>query len=79
MVLTILFGVIATVATWWFLQGGRGLHEWHEVVTFMVASLSIIITLLLAALTYVAWVPKWERHERRTGHIPGGGVRRNGE
>jgi hypothetical protein len=34
---------------------------------------SIILGLVLFAMSAVAWVPKWERDEKRTGHIPGDG------
>lgn len=39
-------------------------------------ALSLILGLLLFAMSYVAWVPRWEREEKRTGHIPGDGIER---
>jgi hypothetical protein len=37
---------------------------------------SILGTLILAALAYVNWVPKWERYEKRTGHVLGEHIER---
>jgi len=40
---------------------------------FIGGALSIVIGLVCFAMSYVAWVPKWERTEKKTGHIPGDG------
>ena len=72
----ILFGLITAGSVWYYFTNDRAMNEWYEVVMFGVAVLSAIVALLCAALSYVSWVPKWERVEKRTGRVPG--ERRNG-
>jgi uncharacterized membrane protein len=40
-------------------------------LVFVAAALLAVVCLTTAALSYAQWVPKWERDEKRTGHILG--------
>jgi drug/metabolite transporter (DMT)-like permease len=67
----VLFALIGLATAFYYVENDRALNEWYEVVMFMIGALTAILCLLLLALAYVSWVPKWERHEKRTGHVPG--------
>lgn len=62
-------GICALLAYAASQYGGRG----DAVMLLLLggAMLSGIAALLLATSAYTQWVPKWERHEKLTGHIPG--------
>lgn len=48
-----------------------GVNGLWELFLLGVAMFSNIAGLVLLAFAYVKWVPKWERDEKRTGHVIG--------
>lgn len=62
-----LLGFIVGVQVF-YMGGIRGLFEFSLLIAW---AFSVIAALVFAALAYVNWVPKWERDEKRTGHILG--------
>lgn len=68
--ITVLAG-IATVlcliaAFVWFPQ-----DTWAPAILVMTSGLFLVVTVVMSALAYQNWMPKWERDEKRVGHVPG--------
>jgi high-affinity Fe2+/Pb2+ permease len=66
----VILGIVAFAIGYHVLSlgGVSGLWEFFLVMT---GAAAVIMGLVLCALAYVWWVPKWERDEKRTGHVPG--------
>lgn len=62
-----LLGFIAGIQVF-YMGGVTGFAEFALLMIWMFTS---IAALVFAALAYVNWVPKWERDEKRTGHVLG--------
>lgn len=66
-----LFIALAIVCLVGYGLSGQRVNEPGIFLLFVAGCLATIAGLTLLALGYTHWVPKWEREERRTGHIPG--------
>lgn len=66
------FGILGmglVIAYFYLLSGNPG-SMWVFLI-FMAGCACVIAGLTMAALSYGYWVPKWERDEKRTGHVLG--------
>lgn len=66
-----LVGILAVVGIVWYFRFHSYDDAWFSLLVLFVSMLGGIASLLLIALSYIHWMPKWERDEKRTGHIPG--------
>ena len=64
-----LFGAAAVIGYFYLLRALPGNDA--VFLVFMIGCVLVILSLTSGALAYGNWVPKWERDEKRTGHIPG--------
>jgi hypothetical protein len=60
---------VALFFTFWV--GMERIGDLLSLGTLAASGLCIIVGLTSAAMSYVYWVPKWERVEKRTGSFPG--------
>jgi uncharacterized membrane protein len=69
---SVVFGVIGIgLLIWYFRSLGGNPGSVLVFLIFVAACLCAIVSLTTAALSYAQWVPKWERDEKRTGHVLG--------
>lgn len=65
------FGALSAALLYLYFAAFKRLGDWASLMTFGAACLCFIAAMLLAAWSYMYWVPKWERDEKRTGRVPG--------
>ena len=66
----VLVGILSTLGIIWYFRSPSS-DGWFGLLVLFMSMLGGIAALLLVALSYMHWMPKWERDEKRTGHIPG--------
>lgn len=70
-VAAVLFGALGLLLGYIYVSTPVRLGDLGALLIFSAACISVILALLLAAWSYMYWVPKWERDEKRTGKVPG--------
>lgn len=54
-----------------YFRSGQNMDNPLVFLLFAIGCLTFIVAATLGALAYTHWVPKWERDEKRTGHVLG--------
>jgi ABC-type amino acid transport system permease subunit len=68
-IVAFLLGVFWALMLFVFETDDRSELTWF--LMFIAWIISMVAMLVFATTAYGTWVPKWERHEKRTGHVPG--------
>lgn len=69
--LALLFGVVAIGSFLIVMLNDPRMAELGWFALMCLACVSAICALVFTAFAYTLWVPKWERDEKRTGHVLG--------